>query len=69
MVQSHGEVFYFFSCRFGDLFSDFMVKKLPPPTPIGVKGGCSPQNNRENSEAANELPANRNKFRLISALS
>jgi hypothetical protein len=23
-----------------------MTKKLPPPHPIGVKGGCSPQNNR-----------------------
>jgi hypothetical protein len=25
-----------------------LIKKLPPPTPIGVKGGCSPQNNRGN---------------------
>ena len=24
----------------------FRDQKLPPPTPTGVKGGCSPQNNR-----------------------
>ena len=25
---------------------DFVRKKYRPPRPIGVKGGCSPQNNR-----------------------
>jgi hypothetical protein len=25
---------------------DFVPKKYRPPRPIGVKGGCSPQNNR-----------------------
>jgi hypothetical protein len=25
----------------------FRDKKLPPPTPKGVKGGCSPQNNHQ----------------------
>jgi hypothetical protein len=27
--------------------SDFALKNYRPPHPIGVKGGCSPQNNRE----------------------
>jgi len=29
----------------------FRPKKYRPPRPMGVKGGCSPQNNRENFEA------------------
>jgi hypothetical protein len=28
--------------------TDFVIKKLPPPHTDGVKGGCSPQNNRGN---------------------
>jgi hypothetical protein len=27
------------------------AKNYRPPHPMGVKGGCSPQNNRENFEA------------------
>jgi hypothetical protein len=27
--------------------ADFTLKNYRPPHPIGVKGGCSPQNNRE----------------------
>jgi len=35
----------------GQLCSDFATKKYRPPHAIGVKGGCSPQNIRENLEA------------------
>jgi len=30
---------------------EFAPKNYRPPRPIGVKGGCSPQNNRKNFEA------------------
>ena len=39
------------------------IKNYRPPHPIGVKGGCSPQNNREKtSSLLTELPASGNKF-------
>jgi hypothetical protein len=40
----------------------FGLKNYRPPRPIGVKGGCSPQNNRKTSRLLNELPVDRNKF-------
>ena len=41
----------------------FDTKNYRPPHPIGVKGGCSPQNNREKtSRLLNELPVSGNKF-------
>jgi hypothetical protein len=40
-------------------------KNYRPPRPMGVKGGCSPQNNRKKlSTLVNELPADRNKIYL-----
>ena len=39
------------------------TKNYRPPHPIGVKGGCSPQNNCEKtSRLLNELPVSGNKF-------
>jgi hypothetical protein len=44
----------------GKLFS---AKNYRPPRPIGVKGGCSPQNNcRKPLTLLNELPAGGNKI-------
>ena len=41
----------------------FDTENYRPPHPIGVKGGCSPQNNRERtSRLLNELPVGGNKF-------
>jgi hypothetical protein len=38
-------------------------KNYRPPRPMGVKGGCSPQNNRRKPlRLVNELPAGGNKF-------
>src|SRR6266404_56965 len=40
----------------------FTPKKYRPPRPMGVKGGCSPQNNLPKSaELLNELKAARNR--------
>jgi hypothetical protein len=46
-----------------DLAVLFDAKNYRPPHPIGVKGGCSPQNNREKtSTLLNEFSVIGNKF-------
>jgi len=42
--------------------AEFRPKNYRPPHPIGVKGGCSPQNNLKTLSLLNELPPDRNKF-------
>lgn len=38
------------------------LKKYRPPRPMGVKGGCSPQNNLKTGLLVIELPGRRNKI-------
>jgi hypothetical protein len=43
-----GFTYSFFACHLFVVHdSDFALKNYRPPHPIGVKGGCSPQNNLE----------------------
>jgi len=40
--------------------SDFVIKKLPLPTPAGVKGGVPPEQSWKSSTVLNQRPADGN---------
>jgi len=62
MVQSRGAVFMFQS-ELRHLSSDFVIKKLPPPTPDRYEGRLfPPEQSWKTSRLLNERAANGNQF-------